>query len=121
VPLELAYFLSEISVGSLSVVVRVECDIPGVVQGELAGDDSGTITTSKKILNFLLWSVVRNLPENDGASGMVGPHLQPLHVHLHVRRFSEYLSYQLDIIRQLLYLVEICNYANGHKLVRVHL
>jgi hypothetical protein len=121
VALELADFLSEISVGPLSVIVRVECDVPGIIQGELAGHDPRAATASKKILNFFLRSVVRYLPENDSAPGVVGSHLHPLHVHLHVWRFSEYLGDQLYVIRQLLDLVKICDDSNRHELVRVHL
>ena len=78
-------------------------------------------TTHDIYLNFLLRSVVRNLPKDDSAPGVIGPDLHPLHIHLHVWKFSEYLSHQLYVIRQLLDLVEICDDANWQELVRVHL
>ena len=90
-----------------------------------------TITTTNKYphskfcihfyLNFVLRSVVRYLPENNGAPRVVGPHLQPIQIHLHVRRFSEYLGHQLYVIGQLLDLAAICNDANGNELARVNL
>ena len=70
VALELTYFLPNISVGHLSIVIRVKCDVPnieeelhgglsvhsedlpGVVQGELARHDPWAVTTREQILEM---------------------------------------------------------------------